>query len=85
MMETFIQQLQSGNWIAWAGLLVAMLLVLIFSFKCIVKIGKIFFILLILGAVFYGLIKLFPEQAAPLMEKIEAFWPEAEETEPLVE
>lgn len=85
MMETFIEQLQSGNWIAWAGLVVGLLLLLIFGFKCIVKIGKIFFILLLMCAVLYGVVKLFPEKAAPIVEKLQAFWPESEEAEPDVE
>jgi hypothetical membrane protein len=77
MMETYIQYLLAGNWMAWVGLLIALLLLLVFSFKCIVKIGKIFFILLVVSAIVYGLVKIFPEQAAPVLEKIEGFWPES--------
>ncbi len=88
-MEVIIESLQSGNWIAWAGLLLGLLLLLVFTFKCIVKIGKIFFILLIAGAVLYGVVQLFPEQTAPLVEKLQAFWPESgevpAEAEPEVE
>lgn len=72
-MDTFIELLQNKNWMAWSALVIAVLLVLLFLVKFTIKIGKLFFILLILGGIAFGLTKIFPEQSAPIIDAIRSF------------
>ena len=79
-MELLFEQLQSGDWLTWGGLVLVALLLLVFCIKFIIKLGKLFFILLLLGGVGYGLALLFPEQAAPVLEQLRGFVPGVEES-----
>ena len=78
-MELFFEQLQSGDWLTWGGLVLVALLLVVFCIKFIIKLGKLFFILLVVGGLGYGLAQLFPEQAAPVLEQLREFLPGMEE------
>jgi hypothetical membrane protein len=84
-MESLIELLKNGNWVAWLSVVFVALLVLLVSVKCIIKLGKIVFILLLLAGAAFGLVKIFPEQAAPIMEKLQQMWQETEEAPPAEE
>jgi hypothetical membrane protein len=72
-MDIFIELLQNKNWMAWTALVIVVLLALLFLVKFTIKIGKLFFILLILGGIAFGLTKIFPQQSAPIIEAIRSF------------
>ena len=74
LIELLIELLKSGNWFAWAGLIVVTPLLLFFCVKLIIRLGKLVFILLLVGVLLYGLAQLFPEQAAPVIEKLQTLW-----------
>ncbi len=78
-MELLFEQLQSGDWLTWGGLALVALLLVVFCIKFIIKLGKLFFILLVVGGLGYGLAQLFPEQAAPVLEQLREFLPGMEE------
>ncbi|MGB0290448.1 MAG: hypothetical protein ACPGC0_04570, partial [Opitutales bacterium] len=78
-MEQLIEFLQNRDWLTWGGLVLVALLLLVFCIKFIIKLGKLFFILLVVGGLGYGLALLFPEQAAPVLEQLREFLPGMEE------
>ena len=78
-MEQLIEFLQNRDWLTWGGLVLVALLLVVFCIKFIIKLGKLFFILLVVGGLGYGLALLFPEQAAPVLEQLREFLPGMEE------
>ena len=78
-MEQLIEFLQNRDWLTWGGLVLVALLLLVFCIKFIIKLGKLFFILLVVGGLGYRLALLFPEQAAPVLEQLREFLPGMEE------
>ena len=68
-MESFIEALRSGSIPAWAGFVIAA----IFIIRLLFKYSKWLVLLGVVLAIGYGMIKFFPELAAPLSEWVQSF------------
>lgn len=66
---------ENPHWVIWALLSLVILLALYFVIKCVIKLGYLFLILLILGAVVLGIYKIFPEESASLLENVRSYVP----------
>lgn len=58
---------------AWLALAIVVVLLLLFLVKFTIKLGKLFFILLIVGGIAFGLTKIFPEESAPIIDAIRSY------------
>ncbi|CAI8349007.1 MAG: Uncharacterised protein [Opitutia bacterium UBA7350] len=74
-MNEVIELLSVGDWRAWAGLIVAVLLVLWVIYKCITNLGKILLVLFLIGLLAYGLSTVFTDQASQMIEKMRTLLP----------
>jgi hypothetical protein len=71
-MDVFLEALRSGSIPAWAGLLVAVIVVI----KLLFKMSKWLVLFGILVALGYGFVAFFPELAEPVLDWLQSNTPE---------